>query len=276
MLGKNAENFAQSRHSASPALLGEGPELPSDYTLFRDLQTFFCFLFRFRNKTQTSKNRHQRRLHSRIAPTALGIYTRTSHLGAYLEFFSFDQGYFDRLRAGDPDTETHFASYFGELIRIKLRARYLPHHDIDDIRQETFVRVLGAIRKENAVQSPERLGAYVNSVCNNVLLEHRRSSLRHPPLPEEAVDIPDRVIDLDGTLISAETKESVRQVLTELPQNDRELIRAVLLEEGSKDQICRRLSVDRDYLRVLLHRAKKNFKSRYEAKFMKTRGVSTR
>ena len=192
-----------------------------------------------------------------------------------MEFFSFDQGYFDRLRAGDSDTETHFASYFGELIRIKLRARYLPPADIDDIRQETFVRVLSAIRKEKAVEHPERLGAYVNSVCNNVLLEHRRSSLRHPPLPEEAVEIPDRVIDLDGTLISAETKESVRQVLTELPQHDRDLIRAVLLEEGSKDQICRRLSVDRDYLRVLLHRAKKNFKSRYEAKFMKTRGIST-
>ena len=193
-----------------------------------------------------------------------------------MEFFSFDQGYFDRLRAGDPDTESHFASYFGELIRIKLRARYLPTDDIEDIRQETFVRVLSAMRKENAVEQPERLGAYVNSVCNNVLLEHRRSSLRHPPLPEEAVDIPDRVIDLDGTLISAETKESVRKVLTELPQNDQEIIRAVLLEEGSKDQICRRLSVDRDYLRVLLHRAKKNFKSRYEAKFMKNRGVSTR
>jgi len=191
-----------------------------------------------------------------------------------LEFFSFDQGYFDRLRAGDPDTESHFASYFGELVCIKLRARYLPPDDIADIRQETFVRVLTAIRKENAVERPERLGAYVNSVCNNVLLEHRRSSLRHPQMPEEAAEIPDRVIDLDGSLISAETKEAVRQVLTELPQNDREIIRAVLLEEGSKDLICRRLNVDRDYLRVLLHRAKKHFKSCYEAKFMKNRGVS--
>ena len=191
-----------------------------------------------------------------------------------MEFFSFDQGYFDRLRAGDPDTESHFASYFGELVRIKLRARYLPPDDIADIRQETFVRVLTAIRKENAVERPERLGAYVNSVCNNVLLEHRRTSLRHPQMPEEAAEIPDRVIDLDGSLISAETKEAVRQVLTELPQNDREIIRAVLLEEGSKDLICRRLNVDRDYLRVLLHRAKKHFKSCYEAKFMKNRGVS--
>ena len=193
-----------------------------------------------------------------------------------MEFFSFDQGYFDRLRAGDSATESHFASYFGELIRIKARARYLDTNDVEDIRQETFVRVLAAIRKENAVEHPERLGAYVNSVCNNVLLEHRRSSLRHPQMPEEATEIPDRVIDMDGTLISAETKESVRQVLTELPQNDREIIRAVLLEEGSKDQICRRLSVDREYLRVLLHRAKKNFKSRYEAKFMKKHGVMGR
>jgi RNA polymerase sigma-70 factor, ECF subfamily len=182
-----------------------------------------------------------------------------------VELFSFDRDYFDRLRAGDPAAESHFVSYFSELVLIKLRARYLPSDAIEDIRQETFLRVLMAIRKEKAVQQPERLGAFVNSVCNNVTLEHYRSSRRHDQADEDDVhEIPDKTIDLDGQLISDEAQKGVRQVLSKMSQKDRDVIRAVLLDEGDKDQICRKMGVDRDYLRVLVHRAKQNFKSSYE------------
>ena len=180
-----------------------------------------------------------------------------------MELFTFDQGYFERLRAGDPATESHFVSYFSELIRIKLRARQLPSDAIEDIRQETFLRVLTTIRKEGGVQQPERLGAFVNSVCNHVWMEHQRSSVRHPQMPENAPEMPDKAIDLDGALISDQAKTIVQKVLDKLAPKDRDVIRAVLLEEGSKDQICRRLGVDRNYLRVVLHRAKQSFKTRY-------------
>src|SRR4029079_4726273 len=98
-----------------------------------------------------------------------------------------------------------------------------------------------AIRKEHAVQQPERLGAYVNSVCNNVTLEYYRSSKRHDSADDTLSEIPDKTIDLDGRLISNESQESVRRVLAKLSKKDQEVIRAVLLDEGDKDQICRRL-----------------------------------
>lgn len=181
-----------------------------------------------------------------------------------MELYSFDRGYFERLRAGHAETERHFVSYFSELLLIKLRARYLQADAIEDIRQETFVRVLAAIRKESGVQQPERLGAFVNSVCNNVLLEHYRSSTRHSEMGDTAYDIPDQTIDLDGQLISDEAQKNVRKVLDKLSAKDRDVLRAVMLEEGDKDQLCRRLGVDRDYLRVLVHRAKQNFKSSFK------------
>jgi RNA polymerase sigma-70 factor (ECF subfamily) len=37
----------------------------------------------------------------------------------------------------------------------------------------------------------------------------------------------------------------------------------VFLEERNKDEVCRDFGVDREYLRVLLHRAKQAFKSLY-------------
>src|SRR5437016_14087523 len=87
-----------------------------------------------------------------------------------LELYSFDEQYARRLQNGDPDTQRHFVNYFGELILIKGRARFIPRDVIDDIRQETFLRVLSTLRK-GGLEHPERLGAFVNSVRNNVLLE---------------------------------------------------------------------------------------------------------
>jgi len=61
----------------------------------------------------------------------------------------------------------------------------------------------------------------------------------------------------------------VHDILGNLPEKDRRLIREVFLEERDKDEVCRDLGVDREYLRVLLHRAKKSFKSLYLKKMAK-------
>jgi RNA polymerase sigma-70 factor (ECF subfamily) len=37
----------------------------------------------------------------------------------------------------------------------------------------------------------------------------------------------------------------------------------VLLEERNKDEVCAEFGITREYLRVLLHRAKQSFKSCY-------------
>ncbi len=179
-----------------------------------------------------------------------------------VKFYSFDQAYVSRLREGDSDTEGHFVSYFTELLNIKLRSRVLPPELVDEVRQETFTRVLTAIRRRNTLERPESLGAFVNSVCNNVLLEASRSSARCNPLPCD-LDPPDRTINLDGALISEEVQRHVRDVLARLSRNDRELLRAVILEEKDKDQVCDAFGVNRDYLRVLVHRAKQRFKESY-------------
>jgi RNA polymerase sigma-70 factor (ECF subfamily) len=40
-------------------------------------------------------------------------------------------------------------------------------------------------------------------------------------------------------------------------------LQAVFIDERDRDQVCREFNVDRDYLRVLLHRAKQEFKTVY-------------
>ena len=72
-----------------------------------------------------------------------------------MDFFAFDKAYVERLRNGDPATEHHFFVYFEKLLNIKLRSRMISPDRIEDLKQETFIRVIAAVRKEG-VRQPER------------------------------------------------------------------------------------------------------------------------
>ena len=183
--------------------------------------------------------------------------------GGFLQFQAFDQPYLDRLRAGDYRAQEHFDAYFSALIQIKLRSRLKSPEAIEDVRQETFARFFVALR-EGKILQPERLGSFVNSICNNVLLEHYRAGARFDSLDDEKErEIPDKTADIFGALTTKETEKKVREILEELSERDRRLLREVFLEERDKDEVCRDFGIDRDYLRVLLHRAKQSFKSSY-------------
>lgn len=183
--------------------------------------------------------------------------------GPALELQSFDESYVDRLRAGDFRTQEHFVAYFSELIQLKLRSRLNSPQAIEDVRQETFTRVFVALRG-GKIRQPERLGAFVNSMCNNVLLEHYRASSRDSSLEdEEQQDFPAVSVDVLGAMAAKQMAEKIREILEEMPERDRRLLKEVFLDEREKDDVCRDFGVDRDYLRVLLHRAKQSFKSLY-------------
>jgi len=193
-----------------------------------------------------------------INPVA-AILPRTS--GEVLEFFAFDEAYVGRLREGDPSTESHFVAYFSQLIQIKLRARYLAPEVIEDLKQETFIRVIRSLRSDGGIRQGDRLGPFVNSVCNHVLLEHYRSGSKNVPLESDHLQVADKVLNLEALAISEETQKMVRKVLSQLPRRDQAILRSVFLEEMDKDDVCQRFGVGRDYLRVLLYRAKEKFRA---------------
>jgi RNA polymerase sigma-70 factor (ECF subfamily) len=183
---------------------------------------------------------------------------------ACVEFFTFDKAYVERLRAGDPSTEQHFVAYFEQLLRIKLRARRLTSDQVEDLQQDTFVRVIAKVRQDGGVRQPERFGAFVNSVCNNALQEFYRNKAKNQSREDEHMDVPDKVLDLEGMLVTKQFTEQVRRILDSMPKRDCQLLRAIFLEEKEKDAVCEELGVDREYLRVLVHRAKDKFKALYE------------
>lgn len=183
-----------------------------------------------------------------------------------MEFRAFDAEYIEKLTAADPETESHFSSYFGKFMFLKLRARRISHELAEDVRQETLMRVLKALRQGAGVDQPERFGGFVNTVCNNVLLEFLHKQARHPLADENAPEQVDESVDLDAPLVNEQRKRAVAKAMDELADRDREILRLVFFEELERGEICRRMGIDSEYLRVLLHRAKSRFETVYVRK----------
>lgn len=168
----------------------------------------------------------------------------------------FNEEYVRRLIEGHKDVEDHFTSYFQALLVVKIRRNYRTREMVADATQETFLRVFRNLRRNpGLLERPEKLGSYVLGVCNNVLMEMGRSAARFRVPEESELDPTDPTQSPEDLLCTAERKQMVHLVLNELPEKDRKLIRLVFLEELDKDDVCRSLGVDRNYLRVLLHRA---------------------
>ena len=172
---------------------------------------------------------------------------------------TFDAEYVRRLTDSDPETESDFVAYFGELMAIKLRARLRAAEAIQDATQETFLRVLRTLR-QTGIDNPEALGAFVNSVCTNVLFEVYRAQSRVAAAVEDRVS---EEIPADAAMAGEEERTQVRSVLSELPEKDRRILRWLFFDERDKGEVCRVLQVDREYLRVLVHRAKQRFRTDY-------------
>ena len=143
-----------------------------------------------------------------------------------------------------PKPSSDFVAYFGELLAIKLRSRLRAPEQIQDVIQETFLRVLRTLR-QSGIESPEALGSFVNSVCTNVLFEVYRAQSR------VADPVEDRVSDeisADTAMAGEEERTQVRSVLSELPEKDRKILRWLFFDERDKGDVCRTLQVDREYL----------------------------
>ena len=91
--------------------------------------------------------------------------------------------------------------------------------------------------------------------------EHYRSGSKNVPLESDHLEIPDKLPNLETLAISEETQKAVRKALSQLPDRDRSILRAIFLDELGKDEVCKKFGVGRDYLRVLVFRAKEKFRT---------------
>jgi len=174
-----------------------------------------------------------------------------------LTYFKFDAAYLHGLRTHDPSVEDHFASYFSRVLQMKLRRLSGDIERRSDISQETFVRVLTAIRVPGTIRQPDRLGAFVSTVCSNILHESFRLKKRYQPLEGLPSEPQDCTRSPEAAFIAKERMRNMRSAISGLPHKEKAVLLAICFEQRDKNDICKQLGISRTHLRVLLHRAKR-------------------
>ena len=175
---------------------------------------------------------------------------------------AFNSEYVNALRQGDPEIEAHFVDHFSPILLRTLNRKLRSADKARDIRQETFLRVLSAVRSDRPIRKPERFEFFVIGVCNNVLRETYRKDRLWAPFSTLEVEPIAGLRSADSLALAKETRGHVHRALSQLHTSQQGILRAMLLDEQNKDEVCRRLGVSRSNLRVLLCRAKKQFRIR--------------
>jgi RNA polymerase sigma-70 factor (ECF subfamily) len=151
-----------------------------------------------------------------------------------------------------------------ERLRLKLRYKVLYHvghscADVDDLVQETLSRFLRAAQRDQ-IRNTEEFGAFINGVCRNVILEHRRRVKREPTMDDDT-RIPERGIRPDAEVL--EMRNAIDTGLAELADRDRAILKALYLDGRDKDEICLEWKMSDAQFRVVLFRAKERFRRAY-------------
>jgi RNA polymerase sigma-70 factor (ECF subfamily) len=150
-------------------------------------------------------------------------------------------------------------------LRLKLRYKVLYHvghncADVDDLVQESLARFFRAEQRQS-IRNTEEVGAFLNGVCRNVILEYRRKIRREPAIDPD-MPIPDVGVRPDAEIF--EMRDAIDNGLRELAERDRVVLRALYLEGRDKEDICREWGMSDAQFRVVLFRAKERFRRAYK------------
>jgi RNA polymerase sigma factor (sigma-70 family) len=182
----------------------------------------------------------------------------------------FDAEYLRRLKNREEETSEHFYSHFKPRLQVKLRARWLREADVQEIVQETLVRVLRCVY-DDIVRTPEAFGGFVSGVCDNVLKDFFKGCLSRErfSVDIDEIDLSDPTPGIEADILRRERQELAKSILADLSPKDRNLLRAKLFDELGNDEMCARFGASSPgTLRVMLCRARDRF-----AKACRKRGL---
>lgn len=164
-----------------------------------------------------------------------------------------------------------------DLEKLRPKLRYKVCHavgfvcpDVDDIVQETLKRFLLAAQ-DGKIRNADALGAFLNGICENVILEFRRRWSRDMPVADAAAEAVDKRLP-DSDLF--DLRDAIAVGMQQLSARDRHILRAFYLDETPKSEILASTGLTDDNFRVALCRAKERFRQIYNSR-VKHRAASS-
>jgi RNA polymerase sigma factor (sigma-70 family) len=128
------------------------------------------------------------------------------------------------------------------ILRAWLRSRFCAAHDVDDVIQESFLRVLQA-RQATEIASPK---AFLFATARNVVFgrARRQKASREKPLAEtDAGDILDETADVPHHVARAQELELLKRAIQSLPPRCREILTLRKIHGLSQREVAAQLGI---------------------------------
>lgn len=175
-----------------------------------------------------------------------------------------DPGLLCRIAAGDDATWRQVVRQYEGLLRGSARAVLRNDADVDEAVQRTWILLLN---HADRILEADRLPGWLATTARREALAIVRSQQRSIPSEDvgERAGVDD--LDLATDLMRAELEEALHDAVNALPATQQLLVRALLREPASYDDLSRELGIPRGSLGPLRGRAVRTLRSRLEPSF---------
>lgn len=165
------------------------------------------------------------------------------------------------IRGGQAEAEAAlYERYSARVYYVALRESRSPQ-DAEDVRTETFLRVLQAVRADH-LRSAESLPSFILSTTRNVLHElFRRRQAEKAAQAEAAV----RAVPWhEEEFLDADVQHAIERTIVRLKPRERDFLRMHFYEELPRAEIARRSGIPEERVRLVKSRALKRFRELYQ------------
>ncbi len=134
--------------------------------------------------------------------------------------------------------------------------------DAEDVRAESFIRVLQALR-QGKLRKPDSLPSFIVGIALNVIRESRRQRFGTESLGDTELEVADEASP-EKAFLDQEVSSSIAETVKHLQPRDREFLRMYYYEELTVPEIARALGVKEERLRLVKSRTLKRFRKIYQ------------
>lgn len=167
----------------------------------------------------------------------------------------------EQVRRGDAAAETALYEKYAARVYFLALSELHSKEDAEDVRAETFLRVIQALRQEK-LRTPDALPAFIVGIARNVVREQIRRKYKSEPLDgsegEAASEVSPETVFLDE-----ESRKAVREVAATLKPREREFLRLYYYEERPREEIANSLGISEERVRLIKSRALQRFRDAY-------------
>lgn len=162
-----------------------------------------------------------------------------------------------RIGQGDQTAEAALYEKYSARVYFLALSELRSRDDAEDVRAETFLRVLQSLRRDK-LRKPEALPSFLVGIALNVIREHKRAGARVQSLDAEEYELTDER-SLESAFLNEDVSRSIEEAARALKPRERDFLRMYYYEEMTKEEISRALGIKEDRLRLMKSRTLKKF-----------------